>query len=136
VNSEVQKRRNADDANLARDTAELRQLNADYIASDQGGNVARYDEFLAPDFTATLPDLIFRDRIQFLEMIARPRPFTDLTAHDVTIRILGDVALVHGRVTYTTVDDGTDREALYTDTYQRRGERWLCVAASVSALGK
>ncbi len=125
VNPEVQER----------DRAELRRLNAEYIASDQGSDVARYDEFLAQDFTATLPDLVFRDRAQFLEMIARPRPFRDLTAHDVTIRILGDVALVHGRVTYTTIDDGTDREALYTDTYQRRGGRWLCVAANVSALG-
>lgn len=122
-------------SNHGADLAELHRLNADYIASDQGSDVVRYDQFLAPDFTATLPDLVFRDRAQFLDLIAGPRPFTGLTAHDVTIRIVGDVALVHGRVSYTTVSDGVDRAALYTDTYQRRGGRWLCIAANVTARG-
>src|ERR1700743_170266 len=85
------------------DVNELHRLNSDYIAADQGSDVARYEHFLAPDFTATLPDLLFRDRNQFLELIGRPRPFRELTAHDVAVRILGDVALVHGRVTYTTI---------------------------------
>jgi ketosteroid isomerase-like protein len=114
----------------------LSRLNDDYIASDQGSDVARYEQFLAPDFTATLPDLVFRNRAQFLELIAQPRPFVGLTAYDVTIRVLGDVALVHGRVAYTTVSDRIDREALYTDTYQRRDGNWLCVAANVTARGE
>jgi ketosteroid isomerase-like protein len=120
----------------ADDVNELHRLNADYIASDQGSDVACYERFLAPDFTATLPDLVFRDRAQFLDLISQPRPFLDLTAHDVTIRILGDVALMHGRVTYTTISDRADRQALYTDTYQRRDGRWLCIAANVTARGE
>ena len=112
--------------------AVLAQLNADYIASDQNSDVARYDQILAEDYTATLPDLVFRDRQQFLDLIAQPRPFTDLQAHDVQIRILGDFALIHGRVTYTTLD-GVKREARYTDDYQRRNGKWLCIAANVVA---
>lgn len=61
----------------------LAHLNADYIASDQNSDVARYDQILAEDYTATLPDLVFRNRQQFLDLIAQPRPFTDLQAHDV-----------------------------------------------------
>jgi ketosteroid isomerase-like protein len=114
----------------------LRRLNDDYIHSDQNSDVARYEEFLAADFTATLPDLIFRDRKEFLDLIAQPRPFTDLTLHDVKVRILGDVALLHGRVTYTTKHDGEHREALYTDTYQRRAGTWMCVAGEVVARGQ
>lgn len=64
-------------------------------ASDQNGDVARYRELLAEDFTASLPDLKLRDKVEFLAMMAEPRPFTDLTAHDVTIRLLGDFAIVH-----------------------------------------
>jgi hypothetical protein len=113
----------------------LEQLNNDYIHSDQFNDVARYDEFLAPDFLAQLPDLVVRDRAEFLEMIAKPRPFRDLTPYDVNIRILGDVALVHGKVTYTTLADDVTRTALYTDTYQKRDGAWMCVAASVVAHG-
>jgi ketosteroid isomerase-like protein len=75
----------------------LRQLNDDHIHADQNGDVARYEEFLAEDFTAILPDLIFRNRRELLDLIARPRPFTDLTLRDVRVRILGEVALLHGR---------------------------------------
>src|ERR1700761_2043979 len=118
------------------DVKELHRLNSDYIAADQGGDVTRYEQILAPDFTATLPDLVFRDRSQFLELIGQPRPFHDLTAHDVAVRVLGDVALIHGRVTYTTINDNVHRQALYTDTYQRRDGRWLCIAANVTARGE
>jgi ketosteroid isomerase-like protein len=113
----------------------LRQLNDAYVHSDQNSDVARYEEFLADGFTATLPDLIFRDRREFLDLIAQPRPFTDLTLLDLTMRILGDVALLHGHVTYTTKHDGKRREALYTDTYQRRDGTWMCIAGEVVARG-
>jgi hypothetical protein len=125
----------AQTAEHATDIATLEKLNADYIHSDQFRDVARYEQILAPDFLVQLPDLVTRDRQAFLDMIAQPRPFMDLTAHDVNIRVLGDIALVHARVTYTTIADRVDREALDTDTYQRRGSEWTCVAASVIAQG-
>jgi ketosteroid isomerase-like protein len=83
-----------------------------------------------------LPDLVFRNRQEFLDLIAQPRPFTDLALLNVTVRIVGDVALLHGRVTYTTKDDGQQREALYTDTYQRREQGWMCIAGEVVAKGE
>jgi hypothetical protein len=61
--------------------------------------------------------------------MAQPRPFKDLAMHDVNIRILSDVALIHGRATYTMLADGVEQEALYTDTYQKREGTWVCVAA-------
>ncbi len=119
-----------------RDEAILRTLNADYIHSDQHSDVARSEELLAEDFTATLPDLVFRNRQQFLDLIAQPRPFTDLTADDVRIRLLGDVALVHGRVTYVTTRDKIERQARYTDTYARRDGEWKCIAGEVVVQGE
>ncbi|HEY1920181.1 MAG TPA: hypothetical protein VGH27_31805 [Streptosporangiaceae bacterium] len=103
------------DSNLSTDEKVLLLLNDDYIHSDQNSDVARYQEFLAEDFTATLPDLVFRNRQDFLDLIAQPRPFTDLTL---------------------LKDDGQQREALYTDTYQRRGDGWMCVAGEVVAKGE
>lgn len=126
----------APESDLSTDEKILLGLNDDYIHSDQNSDVARYDEFLADDFTASLPDLVFRNRQEFLDLIAQPRPFTGLTLLNVKVRILGDVALLHGRVRYTTKHDGQEREALYTDTYQRRGHRWMCVAGEVVAQGE
>ena len=124
------------DSDLGTDEKILRKLNDDYIHSDQHGDVARYEEFLAEDFTASLPDLVFRNRKEFLDLIVQPRPFTGLTLLNVTVRVLGDVALLHGRVRYTTTHDGRAREALYTDTYQRRDGQWRCVAGEVVAQGE
>jgi hypothetical protein len=70
-----------------------------------------------------------RDKAAFLEMLERPRPFTDLAAHDVTVRLLGDFALIHGRVTFNV--DGEEQHGRYTDTWQRRNGHWLCIAADV-----
>src|ERR1700760_2734925 len=85
------------------DMAVLHQLSRDYLRSDQNSDVARYQEFLAPEFTASLPDYELYDRAAFLALIAKPRPFTDLQCQDVQIALLGDVALVHARMTLRTL---------------------------------
>jgi hypothetical protein len=116
------------------DLAILEQLNNDYVQSDQFNDVKRFSEFLAEDFIVQLPG-VTRDRAEFLEYIAKPRPFKDLAVHDVNIRILSDVALIHGRSTYTMLADGAKQEALYTDAYQKRDGTWVCVAACAIAPG-
>jgi hypothetical protein len=116
------------------DLAILEQLNNDYVHSDQFNDVQRFSEFLAEDFIVQTPG-VTRNREEFLDYIAKPRPFKDLAVHDVNIRILSDVALIHARATYTTLADGADQEALYTDTYQKREGTWVCVAACAIAPG-
>ena len=76
----------------------LTQLNADYLASDQNGDVQRYGQILAEDFMSSLPDFLLRNKKQFLEMMTAPRPFTELKMDDVRIRLLGgfrDYPLTH-----------------------------------------
>jgi hypothetical protein len=116
------------------DLAILDQLNKDYVHSDQFNDVKRFSEFLAEDFIVQTPG-VTRGRAEFLEFIAKPRPFRDLAVHDVKIRILGDVALSHGRATYSMLANGVDQEALYTDTYQKRKGTWVCVSACAIAPG-
>jgi hypothetical protein len=116
------------------DLAILEQLNNDFIHSDQFNDVKRFSEFLAEDFIVQTPG-VTRNREEFLDYIAKPRPFKDLAVHDVNIRILSDVALIHARATYTTLADEVDQEALYTDTYQKREGTWVCVSACAIAPG-
>ena len=110
----------------------LTQLNSDYLNSDQTSNVARYEQFLAPEFTASLPDFKLYDRKAFLEMIGKPRPFTDLQCQDLQITLLGDVALVHATMTLKNLK-GELKRGRYTDEYQRRNGAWMCIGANVIA---
>jgi hypothetical protein len=116
------------------DLAILEQLNKDFFHSDQTSDAIRFSEFLAEDFISQFPG-VTRNRAEFLDYIAKPRPFKDLAMHDVNIRILSDVALIHGRATYTMLADGARQEALYTDAYQKREGTWVCVAACAIAPG-
>ena len=105
-------------------------LNRDYIRSVQTGDVRRFDEILADDFVCSNPDGSLVDRAAFLKQTARPVPI-NLEAHDVTIRILGDVAIIHGRTRYSR-PDGTSGSGRYTDVWARRDGRWLAVSAHVT----
>lgn len=124
----------SDTQQSAEDLAILEQLNLDYIRSDEASDAKRFSEFLAEDFIVQTPG-VTRNREEYLEYIARPRPIKDITLHELKIRILGDVALIHGRVTYIMIADGTEQEALYTDVYQKRQGTWVCVSACAIAPG-
>jgi ketosteroid isomerase-like protein len=113
------------------DLETLVALNADYIRSVQNGDVRRFDEILAADFLCTNPDGSLVDRAGFLAQTARPVTIIDLTAHDVDIRIMGDVAIIHARTTYRR-PDGEPGRGRYTDVWARRDGRWLAVAAHVT----
>ena len=116
-------------ANIKSDLEILTQLNADFVASAQNGDVRRFEQILAEDFMASLPDFLLRDKKQFLDMMAAPRPFTQLKADEVRVRLLGDFAIIHAHMTLRTAD-GVQRQGRYTDDWQRRDGKWLCVAAN------
>jgi ketosteroid isomerase-like protein len=109
----------------------LLALNRDYIHSVQHSDVRRFDEILGEDFLCSNPDGSIVDRDGFLGQTARPVGITNLEAHDVRVRLLGDVAIVHGRTTYTR-PDGETGSGRYTDVWARRDGRWLAVSAHVT----
>ena len=111
----------------------LLDLNRDYIHSVQHSGVRRFEEILAEDFLCSNPDGSLVDRTAFLEQTARPVTITGLEAHDVQVRLLGDVAIIHARTTYT-LPDGRPGAGRYTDVWARRGGRWLAVSAHVTRL--
>jgi ketosteroid isomerase-like protein len=119
------------DTAVRSDLDELVALNGDYIRSVQEGHVRRFDEILADDFLASNPDASLVDKRGFLAQTARPVTIKGLTADDVRIRILGDVAIIHGRTSYVTAG-GEKRNGRYTDIWARRVGRWLAVAAHVT----
>ena len=113
------------------DLETLTQLNDDYIRSVQNSDVARFDEILADDFLCSLPDGNLIDRGRFLIHTAAPVTISNLAAHDVKVRLMGDFAIIHARTTYTT-KDGREGSGRYTDVWAKRIGQWLCVSAHVT----
>ena len=113
------------------DQAALAALNAEYIRCVQAGDVRGFEAILAEDFLCSNPDGSLVDRVGFLAQTARPVTIRGLTAEEVLIRILGEVAIIHARTRYETAT-GELRQGRYTDVWARRGGRWLAVSAHVT----
>ena len=109
----------------------LLDLNRDYIRSVQDGDVQRFDEILADDFLCSNPDGSLIDRAAFLEQTAKPVTIANLEFHDVNVRLMGDVAIIHARTTYTLADGGAGM-GRYTDVWALRDGHWLAVSAHVT----
>ncbi len=111
----------------------LLELNRDYIRSVQNSDVGRFEEILAAEFYCSNPDGSLVDRAAFLKQTAVPVKISDLTAQDVMVRILGDVAVIHARTTYI-MGDGRAGAGRYTDVWARQRGRWLAVSAHVTRI--
>ncbi len=113
------------------DLETLQNLNRDYINSVQRSDVPRFDEILAEDFLCSNPDGSLIDRAAFLKQTALPVKISNLQSSEVKIRIMGDVAIIHARTTYTG-PDGRAGSGRYTDVWARRQGRWLAVSVHVT----
>jgi ketosteroid isomerase-like protein len=113
------------------DLVTLMRLNDDYIGAAKASDVARFSELLADEFLCSLPDGSLIDRAQFLANTARPYTLRDLDAHEVKVRIIGDVAIVHARTTFV-LPNGKPGSGRYTDIWARQGGTWRAVAAHVT----
>jgi ketosteroid isomerase-like protein len=109
----------------------LHDLNRDYIHSVQHSDVHRFDQMLADDFKCSNPDGTLVDRAAFLRQTAKPLTISNLEAHDVDVRLLGDVAIIHARTTFAT-PTGQPGAGRYTDVWARRNGQWLAVSAHVT----
>jgi hypothetical protein len=93
-------------------------------------DVAWFEQNLAPDFMNRGADGSLASRAAFLALVAKPFPLRDFRAVDVTVRLFGDVAVIHGRTVYVK-PGGEPGQGRYADIWQKRGGRWLCIAADV-----
>ena len=109
----------------------LQELNRNYIRAVQESDVRWFEANLSEDFLNSNPDGTLVDRAAFLKQIAPPCALQNLRAEDVRIRVLGDVAIIHARTTYGKAN-GQAGAGRYTDVWQRRQNRWLCVSANVT----
>jgi ketosteroid isomerase-like protein len=113
------------------ETETLQDLNRNYVRSVLESDVRWFDGNLAPDFMNSNPDGTLVDRVGFLKQIAPPCAVKELRQHDALIHKVGEVAIIYARTTYIK-PDGKPGAGRYTDVWQLRQGRWLCVSANVS----
>src|SRR5438132_2624507 len=106
------------------DLETLKNLNEGYIRSVRASDVRWFEENLADDFLNSGADGSLADRGSFLKQIARPLAVSDFGCEEVRIRILGELAIVHGRAVYTK-PAGEKGAGRYTDVWAKRQGRWL-----------
>ena len=111
--------------------ATLHELNRNYVRSVLESDVRWFEANLAQDFMNSNPDGTLVDRAAFLRQVAAPCAMKDLREDDVVIHTLGEVAIIYARTTYGK-PDGKPGAGRYTDVWQLRQGRWLCVSANVS----
>jgi len=110
------------------DLDELSALNSSYVASVQRGDVGWFKEHLADDFMCTNPDASFYDKAGFLELMGKPARIKALVEDNVRIRLMGDFAIIHARITYQGAS-GNPRIGRFTDDWTKRGGVWRCISA-------
>jgi hypothetical protein len=108
----------------------LLRLNAEYLRASERSDRGWFEENLAADFLCSRPDGSLLDRAAFLVRVSAPSSLSELEAHDVLVRLVDDVALVHARTTFR--DGGRPGHGRYTDVWARRAGRWLAIAAHVT----
>lgn len=113
------------------DLATLMSLNDDYVRSVLTSDVQRFGEILADDFLCSQPDGSLIDRERFLAQTKGPSQLASIEVHDVNVRLLGEVAIVHARTTFTT-REGRAGSGRYTDVWAKRDGKWLAISAHVT----
>lgn len=100
-------------------------------------DAAPLEPLLAHDFQATSETGEVRDRAATIARIgSSPAVFTSGGLEDMRVRVYGDAAVVTGRF----VAEGRSGDELFTvrvrwtDTFIRRGGRWLCVASQSTSI--
>ena len=116
-----------------RDLETLKTLNSEYVRAVDKRNANWFDRHLAPDFMNSNPDGTLVDRQAFLAQISRGAGVSEISEHDVIIRIMKDFAIIHARTSYQE-PDGIQGAGRYTDDWQLRDGRWQCVSAHVTRM--
>lgn len=116
---------------MSDDRANLERLNREYVRSVQERDVAWFEENLSANFMNTASDGSLADRKTFLSQIGKGTGVSKIAEEDVTIRLLGDTAIIHAATAFVT-DAGAAGSGRYTDIWQKQSGRWVCIAAHVS----
>ena len=117
---------------------ELMQFEHDWCAALMKNDLAWLTRFLSDDFTHTDSTGRFTKK-QMLDF-AKSDKFSSCKVDQMHVRVFGTAAVVtgHSRISGTDAQGKPfpEADALFTDTFVRRGDTWQCVASQHTAIAK
>lgn len=117
----------------------LMQLERDWANALVKADLAALEHIVATDWVLTDENGRMRTKAETdAELKSGEQKYQSSTIDDMKVRVLGDVAIVHGLSTDKSTYKGKDTSGQYrwTDVYVKRGGRWLAVTTHVSRVAK
>lgn len=118
------------------DEAQLLGLEQAYAGALVTRDVEFLKNYYAPDWRGG-DWMGFASKTNILNLLKSGRyTIKSMTLRDVRVRLLGDVAIVQGSDDEITSMHGKDTSGSWgwTDIFQKRGGRWVCIASQTTKL--
>jgi ketosteroid isomerase-like protein len=113
--------------------AALRALNHRFVDAFRAADVDFIDELTDADFVLTAQNGEWLDRNAHIDSMRTARSPRGASYDDVSVRLFGDVAVLHGVFIAPLAHDGVAR-VRYTDVYRWTGQAWRLVSAQNTAV--
>ncbi len=116
----------------------LERLETEWNAAHVRGDAAALDRIFSDDIVVIVPGMRVMNKTDSVGMFKSGRmKFDKYDTSETTFRILGDTAVVNGRLKRTRVINGatTDDDWRFTKVYARRADRWQVISFHASNTG-
>lgn len=119
------------------DSAELSELNRQFIENFTKQDATRHDAIIHKDFVCIQGDGSIVSREDYLRGWSSAYTHSGYTAFsytDESIRIFGNIATVRAKTVYTKKigDNEVKGNSIYTDIYVKENSHWKCVQAQIT----
>jgi ketosteroid isomerase-like protein len=118
---------------------ELVGMEASWSKALVGKDWAAIRRIVAPDWHGQNQGGKRQDRASMLaELTSGTDRITSMTNHDVTVRLVGDLAIVQGMDNEVSTHKGKSSSGTYgwTDIFQKRGGHWVAIASQNTPISK
>jgi len=110
---------------------DLLQMENDWVAAYQTGDLTALDRIFADDFIYTVNDGTLYEKGAFIRVAEQDRiAYDSITVEDVAVRWYGDVAVVTGLARNFWQDESATAQTSggrWTNVFVERNGRWQCV---------
>jgi uncharacterized protein (TIGR02246 family) len=120
---------------LADDAEEIRRLDKEITVATWTGDAVWFEKNMADDFVLITASGSMRTKRDLIRQLSTPGlKMEPYEASEVQIRMYGETAVVTGRILQRYVLGGVRyaNDLRYTDTYAKRGGKWMMVSGHAS----
>jgi ketosteroid isomerase-like protein len=125
------------DAERAAIEADLVQMEYDWIAANESGDLTAFDRLFAEDFIYTTDDGVLHDRASFIALGEQdPVEYDSIRIEDMEVHWYGNTPVITGiGVNYSTQNGMTIRDAgRFTNLFDEQQGQWLVVVGHSAAV--